>query len=452
LLHRARKRHLCRASLAVQSEIAQAIVEAVGATLTGPEASAIAAAPTANAGAYRLYLKGREYFTRQGHYRKNMDSAQLLYELALTLDPGFALAHTALSEVHGLNYLLRWDHSPSRAARQREEAEAALRLAPDLPQAHFAMGSWYYRGKRDYPRALSELRIAVDGLPSDAEIWARIRQVTRRMGNWSGSVTAHEKTTQLNPRSADLFRELGVTYLWMRRYAEAITAFDRASSLDPSNPFPWFLKGLAHVHWQGQIDTLQAALRSGAWSATRQFWTFGALDLLYWDRRADSMLQVSRTAPAGAFESQEYFLPASLYTAWAHRLRGDYPAARAAFDSARVFVDSALKADADDERMHAARGLALAGLGRREEALREARWLQQSVAYREDKFQGTYLVEARARILAQIGDVDGALDEIRRLLAGPSLTSVHTLRLNPRWDPIRHDPRFQALLSKYAAH
>jgi len=437
-------------ALAVQREIARAIVEAVGATLTGEEASAIAAAPTVNAGAYRLYLKGREYYTREGYYRANIDSAQQLYELALTLDPSFALAHAALSEVHGTNYHVRWDHSPSRAARQREEAEVALRLAPDLPQAHLAMASWYYQAKRDYPHALSELRIAVDGLPGDAETWARIGRVTRRMGNWSEAVTAHEKSTQLNPRSAWLIRELGVTYLWMRRYAEAVTAFDRASSLDPSTKFPWLLKGLTYAHWQGQLDTLRAALRSWKWSPTGEFSTNTALDLIYWDRRADSMVQVSRTAPAGVFDSQDHFLPASLYAAWAHQLRGDHPAARAAFDSARAFLDSTLALHPDDERMHAARGLALAGLSRREEALREARWLQQSVPYREDKYQGVLLVEARAQILAQVGDADAALDEIRRLLTEPSLTTVHTLRLDPRWDPIRHDPRFQALLAKYA--
>ena len=104
----------------------------------------------------------------------------------------------------------------------------------------------------------------------------------------------------------------------------------------------------------------------------------------------------------------------------------------------------------DDWRVHAARGLALAGLGRRDEALREARWLQQSVVYREDAFDGPNVAEDRARILAQAGEADAALDEIERLLAGPSWLSVHTLRLDPRWDPIREHPRFRALLARYA--
>ncbi|MEK6768306.1 MAG: hypothetical protein AABY85_04875 [Gemmatimonadota bacterium] len=139
-----------------------------------------------------------------------------------------------------------------------------------------------------------------------------------------------------------------------------------------------------------------------------------------------------------------------MYAAWAHQLRGDGPAARAAFDSARVLLDSVMRELPDDWRVHAARGLALAGLGRRDEALREARWLQQSVVYREDAFDGPNVAEDRARILAQAGEADAALDEIERLLAGPSWLSVHTLRLDPRWDPIREHPRFRALLARYA--
>ncbi len=104
----------------------------------------------------------------------------------------------------------------------------------------------------------------------------------------------------------------------------------------------------------------------------------------------------------------------------------------------------------DDWRVHAVRGLALAGLGRRQEALREARWLQQqSVVYREDAYDSRLVAEERARILAQAGELDAALDEIEQLLAGPGYLSVHTLRLDPLWDPIREHSRFQALLAKY---
>ncbi|MEX1277162.1 MAG: hypothetical protein WEE20_14595, partial [Bacteroidota bacterium] len=164
----------------------------------------------------------------------------------------------------------------------------------------------------------------------------------------------------------------------------------------------------------------------------------------------DSLLRFIRTARVEVFKAQDFFLPAPLYAAWAHQLRGDQTAAHTAFESARTFLDSVITQLPDDWRIHASRGLALAGLGHRDEALREAHWLQQSPLYREDAFDRPLLAEDRARILAQIGETDAALEEIEKLLSGPSLLSDHTLRLDPRWDPIREHPRFKALLARYA--
>jgi serine/threonine-protein kinase len=160
------------------------------------------------------------------------------------------------------------------------------------------------------------------------------------------------------------------------------------------------------------------------------------------------MLQIARD---DIFAGQSFFLPTALYAAWAHELRGDKAAARAAFDAARVRLESSLSEIPDDWRVHAARGMALAGLGRRDAALHEALWLQESVIYREDAFAGSSLREDRARILAKVGDAKGALDEIEQLLARPSEFSVHMMRLDPRWDPIRDHPRFKALLAKHGA-
>jgi tetratricopeptide (TPR) repeat protein len=154
-----------------------------------------------------------------------------------------------------------------------------------------------------------------------------------------------------------------------------------------------------------------------------------------------------KTSRVAVFEGAPWLVPSALYAAWAHQLRGDRGAARAAFDSARIFLDSLIKELPDDYRVHWARGLALAGLGRRAEARREARWLEQDVSYREDAYGGAWLADGRARILAHAGDAEAALDEIERLLAGPSWLSVHTLRLDPVWDPLRGNPRFERLVA-----
>ena len=443
-------------AFAIQSEVAQQIVAAVGAALTGAEQERLAAAPTANAEAYRLYLQGREYSNRPGYLRQDRETAQELYERALALDPDFALAHVALSQVHGQMYWFRYDPSATRAASQREEAEAAVRLAPELPQAHVAMGLAHYEGRRDFRRALDEFTIALKGLPNDAKLWLLVAAADRRLGDWNGVFAAFEKATQLDPRDADLFSDFGgASYRFTRRYADAVHAFDQALILAPDLYDAAINRGWTYVAWKGQLDPLRTALSgvprdaevgTGGNAASHR----AALLLL--ERNANSLLQMIDLSRVDVFASQDFFLPGALYAAWAHQLRGEHAAARAAFDAARVRLDSALRELPDDHRVHAARGMALAGLGRREEALGEARWLQQSAVYREDAFDGPPgVVEDRARILAQAGDAEAALDEIERLLAGPSWLSVHTLRLDPRWDPIRDHPRFKALLAKYGA-
>jgi serine/threonine-protein kinase len=439
---------------AIQSDVAQQIVAAVGATLGVPERTAITEAPTANAEAYRLYLQGLEYHGRSGRLRPNWEIAQSFFERATAMDSTFALAHAALSQVHGEMSWWRYDPSSERMVRQREAAEKALRLAPTEPRAHLAMGLVHYFGRRDWHAALQEYRIALEGLPNDAEVWAWIGYAHRRLGDWDEALAAFDKVVALDPRNADALGDLGAhTLPLLRRYREAVEWYNRSLSLAPDVAERDVNRGWTWVLWQGRLDSLGAVLdrypvetNLGALGSTS---AWQALRLLA-ERKSDSLLGLLRRAPQSVLDAQNFYLPTTLYAAWAHQLREDHLAARAAFDSARALLDSVVTVLPGDWRVHAARGFALAGLGRDREALGEARWLQQSTVYLKDAFDGVRPAEDRARILAGIGHADAALDEIERLLAGPSRLSVHILRLDPRWDPIRQHPRFQALLVKYA--
>jgi serine/threonine-protein kinase len=208
--------------------------------------------------------------------------------------------------------------------------------------------------------------------------------------------------------------------------------------------------------WQGQLDTLRAILRRFPSDAEFSEFEGGSsvamirADLLLYERAADSLLQMPELSRPNLASGEHIFRSGALYRAWAYQIRGDQAAARAAFDSARVHLDSWLREHPDDSDAHGARGIALAGVGRRADALQEARWLEQSVTYREDANSGTSLAVSRALILAQVGEADAAIDELERLLAKPSGESVQTLRLDPGWDPIRDHPRFKALLAKYS--
>lgn len=438
-------------AFAVESDIAQRIAAAVGATLTSAEAKAVVAARTLNPEAYQLYLQGLEYYRRPDHLRRNVESARQLLERALVLDSSFALAHAALSLLHGDVYRQMEDPSPARAALQQREAEAARRLAPELPHSHVAMGVVHYN-RWDYDRALSEFDVALRAAPGDAEVWAWKGLAHRGLGNWDSVEVAFRHASRLDPRNASLLYELRCLPLSLkRRYPEAIDACRRALALAPDFQAAHLEIGWTYVKWQGVLDTLRAVIGALPPDAARP----QALLLAFYERRADSVLALLRAMPQPDRRFPNFSnTPRALMAGWAQRLRGDSAAARAAFRSAVVWLDSVERArpgeGSDGWLVHGERGEALAALGRRAEALREVRWLEHSAIYRQDEFSGDRAAAARQHILMLLGQTDSALAEIERLLASPSMLTVQVLRLDPRWDPIRNDPRFQALLVKYA--
>lgn len=200
------------------------------------------------------------------------------------------------------------------------------------------------------------------------------------------------------------------------------------------------------MKWKGDWDTLNAVVAG----LPVETWHDEMLGVNLLQRRADRVLALLRAFPGPAGLSGLGSNPRTLIAAQAHRLRGDWAAARAAYDSAATALDSIERARPDDWLVHAMRGEALAWLDHRADALREARWLEQSDAYRKDRFEWAWPAASRSIILGRVGETDAAIAELEQLLARPSHLSVYELRLNPGWDPIRNDPRFQALLVKYA--
>jgi eukaryotic-like serine/threonine-protein kinase len=440
-------------AFAVQSEIAERIVAGVGASLTGLEARAIATAPTDSPEAYQLYLQGLEYYRRPGHLQRNFEFAQGFFERALVLDPTFIHAHAVLAELHGRMSWFRYDPSLERVMQQKEAAEAALRLAPDLPESHWAMGTYRYFGLRDWSGALEEYRAALAGLPNSAELRTLIGYAHRRLGEWDDALAVLDEVVARDPLNADAMGDLGGnTFHLLHRYEEAVAWLNRALALAPDAGVYELTRARARLLWRGHSDSLVAVLdrhspgtEFGEWGDARRW----RAEVLLWEREPERLLAILDQRPRSIFVSQVAYLPETLYAGWAHQLRGDESAAGEAFQQALALLDTAAAGLPDDWRIRAARGLALSGLGRGPEALAEARWLEASRAYREDALLRPRIGEYRARILAGIGETDAAVEELERLLTEPSEVSVHSLRLDPLYDPIRGAPPFRALLSRY---
>jgi len=433
---------------AVQTDIAHQIVASLGASLTSVEARAMAKAPTANPEAYRLFLQGEEFRLRPGYMGENMESAQHLYERAVAIDSGFALAHAMLAIVHGWMYWLRVDPYPARAASLVREANTALRMAPGLPQAHWAMAcAIMWGGSGDRRQALAQLMLAAEGLPGDGELWSLIGATYRGIGELDRSLSAFEKAVALNPRYVDQFGELAGTYQALRRFRDAETALDRATALAPDMFWIRVFHAYLEVLWRGRLDPLRALVASRG-CGTPDDVPNVCEQLALWERKPGAILARLPRPERVVFESQDTYDPALLYVAWAHQALGDSTAARRAFGGALRQLDSALRKLPDDWRVHASRGIALAGLGRKSDARQEAEWLEASKIYRTSFYFSIGLKSYEAKIFTQAGMAAEAVDKIEFLIS-VGQESTHTLQLDSRWDPIRRDPRFQSLLRRY---
>jgi TolB-like protein/Tfp pilus assembly protein PilF len=427
----------------VEGEVAQKVADALKAKLTPVEAADIAKIPTQNKQAYDAYLKAI-YYVRDSNRtldRSELERSVPLLQQATQLDPKFVDAYVWLAQAYTN---LGGNTDQVEAASRR-----ALALDPGNAFAHSALG-FALTDRGDLAAAIAQEQEAVRLQPTHAGGYNALGYTYWMAGRLDEATAALQRSIELDSKFELPRENLANTRMAQRRYGEARDALRVPVARDPAN-----LQAatyLAQTYWLGGGD-LDAA-RKVLQAVPTPIASSGALsDAWYWQdmyaRDYAAAVAVIGAAPAAWFANQHY--PRELYQAQAYQAQGDVAKARTAFAQARTPLDAWIKATPDDASLHANLALTLAGLGKNDQALREAQRAVTLQPVAKDAIHGPQKLLTLARINARIGHTDAAVQLLDHLLATPAglYVSVPMLKLDPAWDPIRNDPRFQALLTKY---
>ena len=440
---------------AIQSEIAEKIAEQLQAKLSPKEKAAIAERPTSDLAAYDLYLRAKEliYEVSTSHEKEDYFKAVQLLDQAVARDPGFLLAHCQLAYVHDDIYFSNYDPTETRLALAETSVRAAARLQPDAAETHLVQAIHFYWGYRNYDRARAELAKAQRTLPNNAQIFQFLGLIDRRQSRWDEAIRNLERAVDLDPRNQDMLNDLKDTYYNLRRYEEAIAVAYRALSLQPRNALLRTLPAWIGVDADANIAPLRATLNTieaeGPVSAT-EVANISFQTALRERDPAAAARALANISNEGYMKEADYRVPHGWYEGLLAKLRQDAPAAHSAFMAARAETEKVVRAQPGNAQPLTALALIDAELGDKERAIREGRTACDMLPPAKDAISGVLLISGLARIYALTGEKELALkelDTVSKLQWGPSYGQ---LRLDPEWDSLRGDPRFEKIVASLA--
>lgn len=447
---------------AIQTELAERIVRALQANLSPTEMAGLQEQPTKSVEAYDLYVQARDLFRWSGigDPHENGEKALPLLEQALARDPQFALAHYITSRIHGELFWFGYDKSPARLAKSKAAAETVLRLRPGMGEGHLALAFYHYYSGRDYESAIRELTLAQHALPNESDVASALGMIERRRGRWEESVLHLERARQLDPRNISALWNLSETLTFLRRYAEADRVLAEAAAIAPEAYMIPIARADLALRERGDTAPLRQALQR----VPEEFDPGGAVTtiavrLALMERDYDEAERqlgacsecryndVGLCGLVGALD--DYTVPREWYVGLIAHGRGKEADARRAFAAARevIAVEAETTSSPNDAKILIMRALIEAMLGQAEEAIALGERAVQLLPIAADALDGPLLATNLAAIRALVGQRDEALTDLAGLVRQIGGPTPGMLRIEPQWESLRDDPRFQKLLA-----
>jgi TolB-like protein/Tfp pilus assembly protein PilF len=451
--------------LAVESEVAAQIADALKANLSPSESHVLAAARTENTEAYDLFLRGQYEFHRaeRSLAADAYDRADAFYRQALARDPNFAEAAAELARSRLSRHWFVSPLAPAELEEVKSLIDRALALAANSPEAHFALGLFFYWGHRQYEMALAEFNRTLELQPNNADALAYCAYVYRHRGEWERSLAVSQQAEELDPRDDRIPTNIGVTYNALRLWKDAERAELRALAIDPHNTLAaLFLLG-TRLNATGDVDSARQALdgfpeviKSIPGGASGPHGATGPGDIsavigwpVYLDVIERRFTDAFQSVEKRVINDDRAHLQQLAGRVAIRVLAGETEAAKSAEEEALPLLETRFRERPDDTFAMTELSWVYLALARNADALRLSRQAADTISIEKDALAGPNFQIGLAQIEARAGEPEEAIKRLRRLLSIPAggAASIAALKIDPVWDPIRNRPDFQQLFS-----